>query len=597
MKINTYKSVEGKIEATAVITFFIVFFVLTIVAGQLSAQVVNGNSGRCREFDGNTSHITFSNNNLGLGSGNTMTVTAWVKCNSTTNEGSWANIATLNDGNSNGDVGQFWLQHSSDNSVFEFAVMNTSSSRSYVQSVTAPTTGVWYHVAGVYDGSFINLYVNGVLESRTAFTGTINNFQGNFNFNIGQWSYNGNAYRRFNGDIDEVTIWNTALTQTQIRTYMCQKLQGNEAGLVGYWNMNEQSGNTITDKTSNGRNGTAVSTSIVWSGAPIGNTSTFTYGGSKLALSNPTYSDSLVVNTFSSTPTGIFIYRIDTTPNYTTAPSGYSVLTTNYYYGVFIVGSTTPTYTASYYYTGNPVVTIPSLFGMVSRNNNSISTWTNISAILNASLKVFQKTGQSGRNEYDMALTTGGLPIKLAEFTATPNGNQIDIKWTTSTEVNNSYFTIERTTNGLTYETVAVVQGAGNSDVVKNYSAVDKSPIEGVSYYRLRQTDYDGNSQTFPLVSVSFSQNAASGISIQNMYPNPFKTNFTINFECDNAGSVTMEIMNMNGMVVDKAFINTQKGYNSYNYTNGYMLTTGTYIIYITNESTGEKTVQKIIKG
>ncbi|HXB10617.1 MAG TPA: LamG domain-containing protein, partial [Bacteroidia bacterium] len=417
---------KGRLEAGKLVIAFMVFFILILLVAETSAQVVNGNSGHCRSFDGSTTNVTFTNNDLGLSSGNTMTVTAWVKCNSTVNEGGWANLVTLNNSTSNGDDGQFWLQHSSDNTLFEFAVENKSSNRTYVQSVTAPVNGVWYHVAGVYDGSFIYLYVNGVMETKTAQTGNINNFQGNYNLDFGQWAYNGNAYRRFNGDIDEVTIWNTALTQTQIRTNMCQSIKGTEAGLIGYWRMNETSGNSVYDKTSNNRTGTAANTKIVWSGAPIGNASSFTYGGTRLGLSNPTYNDSLVVNSFSTTPTGIFIYRIDTTANYTTAPAGYSSLATNYYYGVFIVGSTIPTYTMTYYYTGNPYASSPSLIGMVSRFDDSASTWTNVSAALSLVTKTFQKTGQSGRNEYDLGLTKKVLPIELASFNAAQATNNVE---------------------------------------------------------------------------------------------------------------------------------------------------------------------------
>lgn len=588
---------NGRLEAGKLVISVMVFFILILLVAESSAQVVNGNSGHCRSYDGSTSNVTFSNNDLGLGASNTMTVTAWVRCNSTVNEGSWANLVTLNDWTSNGDVGQFWLQHSSDNSLFEFAVENKSSNRVYIQSVTAPTNGVWYHVAGVYDGSFIYLYVNGVMESKTAQTGNINNYQGNFNLNFGQWSYSGNAYRRFNGDIDEVTIWNTALTQTQIRTNMCQSLKGTEAGLVGYWRMNETSGNSVYDKTVNNRTGTAANTKIVWSGAPIGNASTFTYGGTKLALSNPTYNDSLVVNNFSTTPTGMYIYRIDTTPNFTTAPAGYSSLATNYYYGVFIVGATTPTYTMTYYYTGNPYASSPSLIGMVSRFDDSAATWTNVGATLNLVTKTFQKTGQSGRNEYNLGLTKKVLPIELASFNAAPVNNTVEITWATSTETNNSYFTIERTTDGINYEQIAQVDGAGNSDQVRNYSTMDNSPIEGVSYYRLTQTDYDGHSKTFPMVAVNFSTNTSNGIDLQNAYPNPFQASFTMNVNCAVAQAISMQIVNLSGTVIDQSIINCAKGSNTFEYGKGYMLPAGIYFIYLTNESNNQKTVKKIVKG
>ena len=67
-------------------------------------------------------------------------------------------------------------------------------------------------------------------------------------------SRDGNIH--FKGEIDNPSVWNRALTQSEIQNYMSCPPTGNEAGLVGYWNFNEGSGNTVTDLTSNGNNGT-----------------------------------------------------------------------------------------------------------------------------------------------------------------------------------------------------------------------------------------------------------------------------------------------------------------------------------------------------
>ena len=63
-------------------------------------------------------------------------------------------------------------------------------------------------------------------------------------------------YHNLNGNADNFTIWNKALAQSEIQQYMSSPPTGNEAGLVGYWNFNEGSGNTITDLSGNGNNGT-----------------------------------------------------------------------------------------------------------------------------------------------------------------------------------------------------------------------------------------------------------------------------------------------------------------------------------------------------
>lgn len=110
------------------------------------------------------------------------------------------------------------------------------------------------------------------------------------------------------------------------------------------------------------------------------------------------------------------------------------------------------------------------------------------------------------------------LPIELLSFNAKPNVNMVDLSWSTASELNNDYFTIEKTKDGVNFEIVGVIKGAGNSTSVLNYTSVDNRPYSRISYYRLKQTDYDGNFSYSELIMVSFEK--ASDFNI-NVYPNP----------------------------------------------------------------------------
>lgn len=110
------------------------------------------------------------------------------------------------------------------------------------------------------------------------------------------------------------------------------------------------------------------------------------------------------------------------------------------------------------------------------------------------------------------------LPIELISFTATPNQNKVDLKWITASETNNDYFTIEKTKDGHTFEFVSQVDGAGNSTSRLNYISEDLNPYQGVSYYRLKQTDFNGQFTYSHLVAVEFKNNTNFDI---NVYPNP----------------------------------------------------------------------------
>jgi len=112
------------------------------------------------------------------------------------------------------------------------------------------------------------------------------------------------------------------------------------------------------------------------------------------------------------------------------------------------------------------------------------------------------------------------LPVGLLEFDATVAGDFVDLDWKTASESGNASFTIEKTKDGNAYEWVATVAGAGVSTQMRTYAAVDKTPYTGISYYRLAQTDYDGNIAYSDLKSVKFGQQITEALTFQ-VYPNP----------------------------------------------------------------------------
>ncbi|HBO74690.1 MAG TPA: hypothetical protein DD653_08400 [Marinilabiliales bacterium] len=101
-------------------------------------------------------------------------------------------------------------------------------------------------------------------------------------------------------------------------------------------------------------------------------------------------------------------------------------------------------------------------------------------------------SGIIGFSDFALDEDLGALPIQLTHFEAVANGRNVVLWWETATETNNQYFTIEKAVNMFDWIKVADVQGAGNSLNVRNYQYTDEHPIEGISYYRLKQTDFDG---------------------------------------------------------------------------------------------------------
>ena len=121
------------------------------------------------------------------------------------------------------------------------------------------------------------------------------------------------------------------------------------------------------------------------------------------------------------------------------------------------------------------------------------------------------------------------LPIVLKSFSADCDGSEVSIDWSTSTEINNAFFTISRSADAVSWETVQVIAGAMNSNQDVSYSVKDLRPLAGTAYYRLHQTDLDGTSEYFNPVSVSCS--ASSDEASVSVYPNPADEQFTVSIE------------------------------------------------------------------
>ncbi|MEI7981668.1 MAG: LamG-like jellyroll fold domain-containing protein [Bacteroidota bacterium] len=179
-----------------------------------------------------------------------LTVEAWI------NAGSWAgsiwagNIICKQGTSPDRGYGLT----AGENGRVEFTISMSNSWKS-VNTPQMLGLNTWYHLAGVFDGTSLKIYVNGLLQNTTVVSGAISPSTGvvmNFGENP---TFSG---RYFNGDMDEVRIWNVARTQTEIQQNMAVTLTGSEPGLTGYWTMNEGTGTITHDMTSNGNNGTLI---------------------------------------------------------------------------------------------------------------------------------------------------------------------------------------------------------------------------------------------------------------------------------------------------------------------------------------------------
>lgn len=125
-----------------------------------------------------------------------------------------------------------------------------------------------------------------------------------------------------------------------------------------------------------------------------------------------------------------------------------------------------------------------------------------------------------------ISVSTTPLPIELNYFSAKPIRNSlVAFNWQTATEINNDYFTIERSENGDFWEELHDVDGAGNSIQLIDYESVDYEPYSGISYYRLKQTDFNGLASYSGIRTVNLDRLIKNTLEV---YPNPTISDITI---------------------------------------------------------------------
>lgn len=110
------------------------------------------------------------------------------------------------------------------------------------------------------------------------------------------------------------------------------------------------------------------------------------------------------------------------------------------------------------------------------------------------------------------------LPVALISFNASCKGGLVQLSWSTASETNNDYYTVERSSDAVNWDNIAQIDGSGNSNQVLNYFYTDEIYSEETTYYRLKQTDFDGTSADFDSVFVQCGENTNFEISV---YPNP----------------------------------------------------------------------------
>ena len=139
------------------------------------------------------------------------------------------------------------------------------------------------------------------------------------------------------------------------------------------------------------------------------------------------------------------------------------------------------------------------------------------------------------------------LPIILINFKVQRVGASIQLNWSTASEINNDYFTIQRSSDAVSFEDVFHIEGAGNSNTINHYMAIDRKPFDGTIFYRLMQTDFDGTKTFSDIIVINYKKSFPFTI-----FPNPFSTstNFVLDDILLKMNSCKLNIYNILGKEV-----------------------------------------------
>lgn len=180
------------------------------------------------------------------------------------------------------------------------------------------------------------------------------------------------------------------------------------------------------------------------------------------------------------------------------------------------------------------------------------------------------------------------LPIELVSFNVKANGSAVDLNWTTASETNNDFFTVEKTKNGVDFEIVGTAKGAGNSTSILNYFLVDNTPLSqgsgGEVYYRLKQTDFDGHITYSDLEVVVIENNSDLTVAF---YPNPCDGNsINILLNSDVNEEILLVLSDVYGnKIYSKVIAVSQNSENVHSVDFSQKLIPGVYVITVTSNN------------
>lgn len=199
----------------------------------------------------------------------------------------------------------------------------------------------------------------------------------------------------------------------------------------------------------------------------------------------------------------------------------------------------------------------------------SVGGWSLLSTVINGPVAIPSSFVFGGLNPTP-------LPVELLAFDVKKSGKNIIIEWATAQELNNSYFAVERSQNGVDFEEIGRVEGNGTTFATSLYEFFDNSPAIGVVYYRLVQVDFDGTETVLETKSL------VNSILTMEFWPNPVIDRANISFETTANDNIYIVITDNTGKERMKFTESSSDGVNQFSFDLT-ELSNGIYFIHVTD--------------
>jgi len=177
--------------------------------------------------------------------------------------------------------------------------------------------------------------------------------------------------------------------------------------------------------------------------------------------------------------------------------------------------------------------------------------------------------------------TTTALPVELIDFMAIKVDRGLELQWQTSSELNNEKFQIEMSENGRRFKKIGEIKGSGTTQTQVDYKFLVKEPKAGITYYRLKQIDFDGQFEYSDMVSAEFEY---KGVSAGTIYPNPSRSGLvSLDLTSEDSKTAPIAVFDATGKLITDQVRSLVQGNNRLDFDFS-SLTAGIYILKIGTE-------------